>query len=815
MITISKNKFKQCFESKMYSLYAQSIEEASNEQLLTVLSSVVKDIISKKWTGTRLGCEKEIYYFSIEFLMGRQLKSNLLNLDIENTIRDGLKEMGIKLDDLIESEGDPALGNGGLGRLAACFLDSMASLNISGHGYGLRYKYGLFEQKFVNGYQVEVPDNWLTQGSYIWETVRPNKATVVKFEGDIQLINQKGKLKVIHNNFIPVMAMPYDIPIIGYKNDYINTLRLFKCEILTRDFGPITANALNHSGSYEDALKYKYYTEEISQVLYPNDSNYAGRLLRLKQEYFLVSAGIQDIIRRYRKNKLKISNLPNNVAIHINDTHPTLCIPELMRILLDEEGLSWDEAWNITINTISYTNHTIMAEAMEKWPIDMMKKLLPRIYMIIEEINRRYVESLSRKYDDYDKIQRMSIINSNNIRMANLSIVGSHSVNGVAALHTEILKEEVLNDFYVDEPHKFNNKTNGIAHRRWLISCNEELSNFITELIGEDWKKDTTELKKLEKYKDDKKVLKTIEEIKYNNKVKFAKFVKKEYNIQIDPNSIYDVQIKRLHAYKRQLLNVLHILHLYHELLDNPNFSMEPRTFIFGAKAAPGYYLAKCIIKLITSVANKINNDERIDNKIKVIFVENYGVSLAEKIIPASEVSEQISTTTKEASGTGNMKFMMNGAITLATLDGANVEIHEQVGDDNIIIFGLKAQQVLNYNKYGGYSSLDLYNSNRDIKRVVDDLINGFIPNISNEGRAIYDSLITYNDEYFVLRDLENYIDAQYKINELYKKKEEWNTISLINIANSGIFSSDRTISDYARDIWFKGCEINGENNEL
>lgn len=810
MVTISNKKFKQSFESKMYSMYVHSIEEATNEQLLNVLGSVIKDIISKKWIDTRLSCEKEVYYFSIEFLMGRQLKSNLLNLDIEQSIRVALKEMGIDLDKLIETEVDPALGNGGLGRLAACFLDSMSSLNISGHGYGVRYKYGLFEQKFVNGYQVEVPDNWLTQESYIWETVRPNKAIVVKFEGDVYLAEEKNKLKVYHKNYIPVMAMPYDIPIIGYHNDCINTLRLFKSEVINRDFGPVTSNARNHSGSYEDALKYKYYTEEISQVLYPNDSNYAGRLLRLKQEYFLVSAGIQDIIRKHKKNKLNILDLWKNVAIHINDTHPTLCIPELMRILLDEEGLSWDEAWYITKNTISYTNHTIMAEAMEKWPVEMMRKLLPRIYMIIEEINRRYVEDLNYKYNDYQRIQRMSIINHENISMANLCIVGSYSVNGVAKLHTELLKNEVLNDFYECEPYKFNNKTNGIAHRRWLISCNEDLSDLITELIGDGWKKDALELKKLEKYKEDSKVLEKLSTIKYNNKKRLADFIEKEYDIEINPNSIYDVQIKRLHAYKRQLLNVLHILHLYHELLENPNFDIEPRTFIFGAKAAPGYYLAKCIIKLINSVATKINNDDRIKNKIKVVFVENYGVSLAEIIIPSAEVSEQISTTTKEASGTSNMKFMMNGAITLATLDGANVEIHEQVGDENIILFGLKASQVLNYNKYGGYSSLDLYNSNRYIKRVVDDLINGFVPNMSNEGRTIYDSLITYNDEYFVLRDLENYIEAQRKINKLYKKKEEWNRISLINIANSGIFSTDRTISEYARDIWFKGCEING-----
>lgn len=805
MVTFNKKKFKQLFENKMYSIYAQSIEEANNEQLLTILSSVIKDIISKQWIETRLSCEKEVYYFSIEFLMGRQLKSNLLNLDIQKTIKDGLQEMGISLYDLINAEGDPALGNGGLGRLAACFLDSMASLNISGHGYGLRYKYGLFEQKFVNGYQVEVPDNWLTQGSYIWETVRPNKAIVVKFEGKVYLVEENNKLKAYHNNYIPVMAMPYDIPIIGYQNEYINTLRLFKSEVINRDFGPLTSNAKNHFGSYEEALKYKYYTEEISQALYPNDSNYAGKLLRLKQEYFLVSAGIQDIIRKYKKSKLNILDLSKNIAIHINDTHPTLCIPELMRILIDEEQLSWDKAWCITKNTISYTNHTIMAEAMEKWPIDMMKKLLPRIYMIIEEINRRYVQNLNNKYNDHEKIKRMSIINHENISMANLCIVGSHSVNGVAALHTELLKKEVLNEFYEDEPEKFNNKTNGIAHRRWVMNCNEDLSDLITDLIGDTWKKDTLQLKKLEKYKNNSQILSKLNNIKYSNKKRLADFINKEYNIEINPNSIYDVQIKRLHAYKRQLLNVLHILHLYHELLENPNFDMEPRTFIFGAKAAPGYDLAKCIIKFINSVANKVNNDEKIENKIKVVFVENYGVSLAEIIIPAADVSEQISTTTKEASGTSNMKFMMNGAITLATLDGANVEIYEQVGDENIILFGLKASQVLDYNKYGGYLALDLYNSNRYIKRVVDDLINGFIPNMGNEGRKIYDSLITYNDEYFVLRDFENYIEAQYKVNELYKQKEKWNSISLVNIANSGMFSSDRTISEYAKYIWFKG----------
>ena len=807
MVKLNKNKFKQSFETKMYSLYAQSIKDATDEQLLNVLCSVIKDIISKKWVDNKLDSQKEVYYFSIEFLLGRQLKSNLLNLGIEDVVRTGLKELNIDLDNLINAESDPALGNGGLGRLAACFLDSMASLDISGHGYGIRYKHGLFEQKFINGYQVEVPDNWLTQGGYVWETVRPNKAIVVKFEGNVNLVDKNGRLEVNHTDYIPVMAMPYDIPIIGYRNNSINTLRLFKSEVLSRDFGPLTIHAKNSYGSYEDALKYKYYAEEISQVLYPNDSNYAGRLLRLKQEYFFVSAGIQDIIRKYKKNKLDIKKLNEKVAIHINDTHPTLCIPELMRILLDEEGLSWDEAWNITINTVSYTNHTIMTEAMERWPKEMLKTLLPRIYMIIEEIDRRYMNELEESKYDHDKIYRMSIIDNNDIKMANLSIVGSHSVNGVAKLHTELLKKEVLKDFYDHEPEKFNNKTNGIAHRRWLISSNTELSNFITGLISEDWKTDTRKLKELESHRNDKAVLEKIGQIKYNNKERLAKFIKEKYDIDVNPNSIFDVQIKRLHAYKRQLLNALHILHLYHELLENPNFDMEARTFIFGAKAAPGYYLAKCIIKFINSLAEKINNDPRIDNKIKVVFIENYDVSKAELIIPAADVSEQISTTTKEASGTGNMKLMMNGAITLATLDGANIEIFDQVGEDNIVIFGLSANEVLNYNKFGGYSALDLYNSNRVIKRVVDDLVNGFIPNMEKEGRQIYDSLITYNDEYFVLRDMENYIEAQEKIDRLYKNKEKWNEMALINIANSGVFSSDRTIAEYAEDIWFKGCE--------
>lgn len=806
MITISKKKFKHAFKSKMYSLYAQPVEEASKDEIFRVLCCVIKDFIAKEWVGTRIDKEKAVFYFSMEFLIGRQLQSNLLNLDVEHEIEEGLKELGIDLNEIIETEPDPGLGNGGLGRLAACFLDSMASVGISGHGYGIRYKYGLFEQKFVNGSQVELPDNWLKNGQYPWETVRPNRAVVVKFEGDAYLKQRAdGNLDVVHENYIPVMAMPYDIPIIGYENHCINTLRLWKSEVLNRDFSEVNKNAKNQNGSYEDALKYKYYAEEISQVLYPNDSNYAGRLLRLKQEYFFVSAGLQDIIRKCKKNKVSMRDLPKKVAIHINDTHPTLCIPELMRILLDEEGFSWDEAWDITTRVMSYTNHTILAEALEKWPVEMMKKLLPRIYMIIEEIDRRYVEYLQSKYhDDWGKINYMRIINNGEVRMAHLCIRGSHSVNGVAKLHTEILEKEELKDFYNDEPYKFNNKTNGIAHRRWLMSCNKELSDLITELIGDGWKKDTSKLKDLEKYLDDKKVLDRVGEIKYNNKVKLADYIYEKQGIKVDPNSIFDVQIKRLHAYKRQLLNVLHILYLYHEILDNPEFEIIPRTFIFGAKAAPGYYLAKCIIKLINSVADLINNDPRVKDKVKVVFIENYGVSIAEKIIPAANVSEQISTTTKEASGTGNMKLMMNGAITMATMDGANVEISEQVGKENMFIFGLNAEQVLEYNKYGGYSSKDLYHSDRRIKRVVDDLVNGFIPGLGKDGIAIYDSLITYNDEYFVLRDFYSYIEAQKSLQELYKNQDLWNKISLKNTACSGFFSSDRTIEEYINDIWFK-----------
>lgn len=801
---ITKTKFKKEFESKMQGMYAQSIDEATNEQSLNVLCSVIKDSLSKNWIESKNRDDKEIYYFSAEFLMGKQLMANLLNLDILDTIEKGLDELGLNLNEICMAERDPGLGNGGLGRLAACFLDSMASLNINGHGYGIRYKYGLFEQKFVNNQQIEVPDNWLSQEGYAWESVRANKAYIVKFGGYVDMKEENNRLVVTLKDYLPVMAVRYDIPIIGYKNNCVNSLKLFKSQVVSRDFREKMTNSRIQTGSYEEAINYKYYAEEISEVLYPNDSTYEGRLLRLRQEYFFTSAGIQDIIRRYKKQGRDIRKLYEKVCIHINDTHPSLCIPELMRILLDEENLSWEEAFDITFKTTSYTNHTIMTEAMERWPKEMVKNLLPRIYMIIEEINKRFIEKLHNDNVSYKDIEKMSIMTENEVRMANLSIVGSHSVNGVAKLHTELLKNEVLKEFYDYEHEKFNNKTNGIAHRRWLMSCNKELSELITSKIGNKWQKNTLKLKELEKFSDDKEFLKELEKIKYNNKLKLANYIKDKYNLDIDANSIFDSQIKRLHAYKRQLLNAFNILNLYHELLEDPEKEIVPRTFIFAAKAAPGYYFAKCVIKFINSLAEKINNDERINGKIKVVFLENYSVSLAEMIIPATDVSEQISTTTKEASGTGNMKFMMNGAITLGTMDGANVEICEQVGEENMVIFGLSAEQVLQYNRFGGYSAVDLYHSDYKIKRVVDDLINGFIPNIEHEGREIYNSLITYNDEYFVLKDFSQYILAQEKIETLYKDRETWNKIMLKNIANSGIFSSDRTIEEYYEDIWSK-----------
>lgn len=806
MLEMDKKAFRKAYVNKFVEMHGIELKEGTNQQKYEALGSLVRDYVTRDWLKTnkkynKTG-EKQVYYFSMEFLLGRLLGDALLNLGIRDVCREALKDLNINLEDLENLEQDQGLGNGGLGRLAACFLDSMASLNIPGNGCGIRYKYGFFEQKIIDGKQVEVSDDWLREGN-VWEKRKLEKAEIVKFGGDINVNNVDGKLSFTHVNFEPVLAVPYDTPIIGYRNEVVNTLRLWSAEAVSKDFDFSSFNR----GDFLQAIKYKNSVESISQVLYPEDSFYEGKKLRLKQQYFFVSAGVQSIIRHYKKHGKDINILNEKIAIHINDTHPTLAIPELMRILVDEEGLSWDDAWRITTNTISYTNHTILAEALEKWPVDMFRALLPRIYMIIEEINRRYCNDLSSRYPgDNDKIARMSIINDGYIKMANLAVVGSYSVNGVAKLHTEILKKKEMRDFYYLYPNKFNNKTNGITHRRWLLKSNPELTKLLVDTIGDSFIRHPVDLKNFEKHLDDSIVIDELKRIKLYNKEKLSDLILKNENISVDPNSIFDVQVKRIHAYKRQVLNCLRIMDLYNKLIDNPKLDIVPRTFIFGGKAAPGYYLAKSIIELINCVAYKINNDTRVNEKIKVVFMQNYRVSLAEQIIPGADISEQISTTTKEASGTSNMKFMMNGAITVATLDGANIEIKDEVTNENIVIFGLTADEVLNYYKNGGYRSVDIYNSDARVKRVIDDLINGKYHNDKSKFKNIYENLITYNDEFFVLKDFDSYLKAQDKIDTLYRNTDKWQKMCGVNIAHSGIFSSDRTIEQYATGIW--GSEV-------
>ena len=802
MLSIDKNSFKRDYNNKFVQLHGKELKEGSNQQKYEALGSLVRDYVISTWMDTnnkynQTG-EKQVYYFSMEFLLGRLLGDFLLNLGIRDICKEALSELDIDLEEIENLEQDQGLGNGGLGRLAACFLDSMASLNIAGHGCGIRYKYGFFEQKIVDCQQVEASDNWLREGN-VWEIKKQDKSEIVKFGGTIVSDYVNGKLTFTHVNYEPVLAVPYDTPIVGYENEVVNTLRLWSAEPVSNEFDFSSFSR----GDFLKAISYKNSVEAISLVLYPEDSFYEGKMLRLKQQYFFVSAGIQSIVRHYKKHKGDIKLLDEKIAIHINDTHPTLAIPELMRILLDEEGLSWENAWRITQNTISYTNHTILAEALEKWPIDMFKSLLPRIYMIIEEINKRYCGELWNKYvGQWDKISRMAIIGDGYVRMANLAIVGSHSVNGVAKLHTEILKKKEMSDFYYLYPSKFNNKTNGITHRRWLIRSNPELTNLLVDTIGESFIKHPTDIENFGNYLNDKNVLKRLGEIKKGNKERLAQEIYKSKGIVIDTNSIFDVQIKRIHAYKRQTLNCLRIMDLYNKLIDNPNLDIIPRTFIFAGKAAPGYYLAKNTIELICRVAETVNNDPRVNEKIKVVMLENYQVSLAEKIIPATDLSEQISTTTKEASGTSNMKFMMNGAVTIATLDGANIEIKDEVGEDNIIIFGLNAEEVLNYHKNGGYSSWDICNKDSRLQRVTNELINGKYCRDKDRFRSIYENLLTYNDEFFVLKDFDSYLDAQERVNKLYMDKERWQKMCGINIAHSGIFSSDRTIQEYATGIW-------------
>lgn len=802
MMQLTTQQFKDDFKRTLLRKFPVGLEEASDYELFQTLGSLVKEYQAENWSKTQKKYkqykEKQAYYFSIEFLLGRLLGSNLLNLGIRETAKAGLRELGLDLEKIEAYEVDPGLGNGGLGRLAACFMDSMASSGIPGSGMGIRYKYGLFRQKFVNGYQVELPENWLRDGN-VWEYRRSDEALTVKFYGDAWMEPQAdGSLKCHHNGYEEVLAVPYDTAMIGYENKTVNSLRLWSAEEPYLATGSVSTDLTGfHSG-----LERKRSIEAISEALYPDDSNYEGRLLRLKQEYFFVSAGVQDIIRRFKELGEPIHTIHEFVAIHINDTHPALCIPEFMRILLDEEKLEWEDAWAITQKTMSYTNHTIMSEALEKWPLDMMKNLLPRIYLVIETIDQRMRRKILQKTKDPVLVDSMAVIGNGQVRMAHMAIFGSHSINGVAKFHTDILTKQELKDFYKLYPYKFNNKTNGIAHRRWLMLANEELSELLDDTIGTSWRRNPSDLKLFKEYKRNSQVQEEVEKIKHHNKERLARFILSANQIQVDPSSIFDVHIKRLHAYKRQLLNAMHILHLYHEILENPNFTMQPRTFLFAAKAAPGYFYAKQIIKFINSLAKQINHDPRVKGLIKVVFLENYGVTLAEKIIPATEVSEQISTTTKEASGTSNMKFMMNGAVTLATLDGANVEILREVGDPNIVIFGLNEHEVLDYYRNGGYVARDIYNSNPNVKRVLDSLTNGFIPGIQTEGWDIFRSLVDYNDEYFLLKDFDSYVEAQAKINNLYKDRFVWNKMSIENISSSGAFSADNTVRQYALGIW-------------
>lgn len=799
---LDKETFKEQYVRELKVRSAKKVDETSTWDRYNALGSLVRQYVADDWVDTisryRERNVKQVYYFSMEFLTGRLMPAYLRNLGINETVREGLAELGFDLDEIAGIEKDQGLGNGGLGRLAACFLDSMAATSIPGHGCGIRYNYGLFEQKIVNGYQVEYPDRWL-QNRNVWEVRKADKAVEVRFGGTVHQYQENGKDKFFVENYESVLAVPHDTPITGYKNGTVNTLRLWSAESFIPEFDYSTFSR----GDFMRAFDQKHTAEAISQVLYPNDSYEEGRLLRLKQEYFFVSAGVQSIVRSFKKKGVPLKELDAHISIHINDTHPALAIPELMRVLLDDEGMSWDDAWRVTTSVISYTNHTIMSEALEKWSVEMYQQTLPRIWTITNEINERFCKDMFiRLNGDLDRIANMAIVAHGQVRMAFLAIVGSYSINGVAQLHTEILKKQELKDFYDVYPHKFNNKTNGITHRRWLLNANPDLADLITETIGESWIQTPLNMRNLMKYKDDASFKQRVSEVKQGNKNKLADIIKQRNGITVDTASIFDVHAKRLHEYKRQSLNVLHIMHLYNRLLDDPDADITPRTFIFAGKAAPGYYIAKQTIKLINTLAERINHDKRIRDKLKVVFLENYGVSLAEQLIPAADVSEQISTTTKEASGTGNMKFMMNGAITIATLDGANVEIHREVGDDNIMIFGLTEEEV--YHLYGtrNYNAMDLYRSDLRIKKIMDQLTDDFLGCGPEEFKGIRDTLLQFNDEFFVLKDFDSYVSAHNRLGRLYRDHSKWMEMSVVNIACSGTFSSDNTIAEYASGIW-------------
>ena len=805
-----KEAFKKEVEQNVKQLFRKTVDEVSQQELYQAVSYVVKDAIIDDWIATQKQYEKDdpkiVYYMSMEFLLGRALGNNLINMTAYKEVKEALEEMGLNLNELEDQEPDPALGNGGLGRLAACFLDSLASLGYAAYGCGIRYRYGMFKQKIKDGYQEEKPDNWLKNGNP-FELRRPEYAKEVRFGGNIRVEydDKTGDIRFKQENYESVLAVPYDYPIVGYDNHIVNTLRIWDAE-------PIVDFQLDSfdRGDYHKAVEQQNLAKTIVEVLYPNDNHYAGKELRLKQQYFFVSASLQAALEKYKKNHDDIHKLPEKMTIQMNDTHPTVAVAELMRLLLDEEGLGWDEAWEITTKTCAYTNHTIMAEALEKWPIDLFSRLLPRVYQIIQEIDRRFVAKIREMYPgNEEKVAKMQILRDGQVKMAHLAIVAGYSVNGVARLHTEILKKQELRDFYEMMPQKFNNKTNGITQRRFLMHGNPLLADWVTDKLGtKDWITDLSLMSGLKKWVDDEEALKEFMSIKYENKVRLAKYIKEHNGIEVDPRSIFDVQVKRLHEYKRQFLNILHVMYLYNEIKEHPEISFYPRTFIFGAKASAGYIRAKQIIKLINSVADVVNNDRSINGKLKVVFIEDYRVSNAEIIFAAADVSEQISTASKEASGTGNMKFMLNGAPTLGTMDGANVEIVEEVGAENAFIFGLSSDEVINYENNGGYNLMDIYNSDADIRRVVNQLVDGTYSQGDKEMyRDLYNSLLTAQggskaDTYFILKDFRSYADTQKKVEEAYRDKDRWAKMALLNTASCGKFSSDRTIQEYVDDIW-------------
>ena len=803
-----KEAFKESVKENVKFLYRKKLEEATQEQIFQAVCYTVKDVIIDNWLETQNAYKeqdpKTVYYMSMEFLMGRAMGNNLINLTEYDEVKEALDELGLDLNVIEDQEPDPALGNGGLGRLAACFLDSLATLNYSAYGCGIRYRYGMFKQQIKDGYQVEVPDNWLKDG-YPFELRRPEYAKEVHFGGyvDVEYDPATGSNKFVHKGYQAVKAVPFDMPIVGYNNKIVNTLRIWDAE-------PIVDFELDSfdKGDYKKAVEQENLARNIVEVLYPNDNHMAGKELRLKQQYFFVSASLQAAIDKYKKNHKDIMKLHEKVTFQMNDTHPTVAVAELMRILMDEEGLGWDDAWSVTTKCVAYTNHTIMAEALEKWPVELFSRLLPRVYQIIEEINRRFILEIQAKYPgNYEKIKKMAIIYDGQVKMAHLAIAAGYSVNGVACLHTEILKNQELKDFYEMMPKKFNNKTNGITQRRFLLHANPLLADWITEHIGPDWVTDLPQLKKLAVYADDEKALQEFMNIKFKNKERLAKYILEHNGVEVDPHSIFDVQVKRLHEYKRQLLNILHVIYLYNQIKMHPEMEFYPRTFIFGAKASAGYATAKKIIKLINSVADVVNNDASINGKIKVVFIENYRVSNAEWIFAAADVSEQISTASKEASGTGNMKFMLNGAPTLGTMDGANVEIVEEVGAENAFIFGLSSDEVINYENNGGYDPNVIYNTDEEIRQVLMQLINGTFSSDTELFRDLYDSLLnTKNtdraDRYFILADFRSYADAQRRVEEAYRDEKGWAKKALLNTAHSGKFTSDRTIQEYVDDIW-------------